>query len=533
MADKDIKISIKTTADTSGVDKADASVKKLNGTVSVGSVQGFLDSTADKAKAAEFAFYDLDAAVGKASTTNQTYTAGQSQVQQSTRNSSAALLMFSQGLEDAQYGIRGVLNNIPGLVMSLGASGGVAGAISIAAVSFSMLFDWLGKTGEEASKSKDEVNQLAEDIGKLTTDKLQKTKEVIDAASTAAVTLRQQFTETKNAEDEYATATLSNAAQVAIAEQNINTLLGQRVSHLQTIARIAAEEEKQRVNAAQQAIAAENEKLEAARTKEQDAQDRLDRYKKQAEDEKNKLEIERQRLSAFEAAMRAAKKGSEAPSVPAPSPFLPNGGMGFAPNPIDQDAGSNVAAAKAEYENLKQVVEAQEKKVNALVSSLNALNSDDVGTIAKLEVAVGEAANKREDLESAVETSTRQIKETLASAQLRSKSDELVKIGEEAASEIQKVFTDVKTTTAAGEDARKALLKAASDGQITANEISTVSQSLMILTGQLQAGLAGSSENTSKLIEIATSLQLTVTTQGRQIQELQKAQIQTARDATR
>lgn len=59
MADKDIKINIKTTADTSGVDRADASVKKLNGTVSVGTVQGFLDQTASKARVSEIAFYDL------------------------------------------------------------------------------------------------------------------------------------------------------------------------------------------------------------------------------------------------------------------------------------------------------------------------------------------------------------------------------------------------------------------------------------------------------------------------------------------
>lgn len=60
-----INIDIKTTADTTAVDKADAAVKKLNGTVSVGTTDQFLLGTADKARVAEFAFYDLDEAIAK------------------------------------------------------------------------------------------------------------------------------------------------------------------------------------------------------------------------------------------------------------------------------------------------------------------------------------------------------------------------------------------------------------------------------------------------------------------------------------
>lgn len=45
-----------------------------------------------------------------------------------------AILELSRGIEDLQYGIRGVLNNIPSLIQQLGGSAGLAGAMSLAAV---------------------------------------------------------------------------------------------------------------------------------------------------------------------------------------------------------------------------------------------------------------------------------------------------------------------------------------------------------------------------------------------------------------
>jgi hypothetical protein len=74
----------------------------------------------------------------------------QEQSAKGARNNSVALLQASQAFEDMQYGIRGVLNNIPGLVQSLGMGAGLAGGISIAAVAATSLLpklsDWLGIT---------------------------------------------------------------------------------------------------------------------------------------------------------------------------------------------------------------------------------------------------------------------------------------------------------------------------------------------------------------------------------------------------
>lgn len=55
------------------------------------------------------------------------------------RNGGMGMLELSRAFEDAQYGMRGVMNNIPGIVQSFGGSAGLAGAASFAAVSGYML----------------------------------------------------------------------------------------------------------------------------------------------------------------------------------------------------------------------------------------------------------------------------------------------------------------------------------------------------------------------------------------------------------
>lgn len=70
-----------------------------------------------------------------------------------------AALELSRAAEDAQYGIAGVLNNLPGLVMMLGGGAGLAGALSLAAVGATQLVKHLGDIGgaainEEALKAK-------------------------------------------------------------------------------------------------------------------------------------------------------------------------------------------------------------------------------------------------------------------------------------------------------------------------------------------------------------------------------------------
>ena len=50
------------------------------------------------------------------------------------RNLAQGFLEFSRAAEDAQYGIAGVVNNIPGMVTAMGGGAGLTAAISLGAV---------------------------------------------------------------------------------------------------------------------------------------------------------------------------------------------------------------------------------------------------------------------------------------------------------------------------------------------------------------------------------------------------------------
>lgn len=83
------------------------------------------------------------------------------------KNGALGFLAFSQAVEDAQYGIRGVLNNIPQMVMGFGGSAGLAGALSLLAVGSVVAYSGLRKlTGDESLQKWAESGTAAlEDYG--------------------------------------------------------------------------------------------------------------------------------------------------------------------------------------------------------------------------------------------------------------------------------------------------------------------------------------------------------------------------------
>jgi hypothetical protein len=66
---------------------------------------------------------------------------GLQSAQASSRDFGRATLLASQGVEDLQYGVAAVLNNLPGLITSLGGGAGLAGVISLVAVGGKVLYD--------------------------------------------------------------------------------------------------------------------------------------------------------------------------------------------------------------------------------------------------------------------------------------------------------------------------------------------------------------------------------------------------------
>jgi hypothetical protein len=81
----------------------------------------------------------VDVALNRMDSTSRQVVRGMGQLQKATRGTGQGMLQLAYFADDAQYGIRGVLNNIAPLVMGFGAGAGLAGAISIAALAGSQL----------------------------------------------------------------------------------------------------------------------------------------------------------------------------------------------------------------------------------------------------------------------------------------------------------------------------------------------------------------------------------------------------------
>lgn len=502
-AKETINIDIQTTANTAGVDQADASIKRLNGTVNVSTVDQFLDRTKDRTGVTAAGFYDLDAAVGKTRATTETFTSGVTKAGQATGDASRSLLLFSQGFEDAQYGIRGVLNNIPGLVIALGGTAGLAGAISIAAVGFSVLYDWFSKTEEKATDVADRIKTVADGMARLEGERLDKLIVGIEASADAADTLRQRFEETNTAETQFATSALSNAEKLRIAQENIAQALGLQINRLGQLKAIEQEEAAKRQLAAQQAIAAENTRLENARIEATAIADRLAALRTEADvQQANRL----QEVARLEA-LRAQKKELE--QIAALGANIQPTGFGDLPDPNSAKNFEKAVSAQQRLSDpaFQAELAGQQGKIDEIDSKLNALTEAQTGKLAKLEVSLGAAENKVADIQGAVAINIQKIEETLAADTLVARSQELVKTGEQFASEIQGAFTNFEVNNERQAAAKASLLQAAADGAITADESRQVAEGLQTLIGQLQAGLGSVNLNQQSMIQLMTQFQ--------------------------
>ncbi len=63
------------------------------------------------------------------------------QVEKGSSAAASKMLILGQAVDDAQYGLRGVVNNMPQVVQAFGGGLGLAGAVGIAAVAVSQLYD--------------------------------------------------------------------------------------------------------------------------------------------------------------------------------------------------------------------------------------------------------------------------------------------------------------------------------------------------------------------------------------------------------
>ena len=89
------------------------------------------------------------------------------QATRSVKNMGQGALQAAYFFDDLQYGIRGIMNNIPGLVMGFGGGAGLAGAMSLAVLAGAKLYDWMGNTEAKSKELAKAIEEEAEAFRKL------------------------------------------------------------------------------------------------------------------------------------------------------------------------------------------------------------------------------------------------------------------------------------------------------------------------------------------------------------------------------
>lgn len=152
---------------------------------------------------------------------------------------SMGFLAFSQAVEDAQYGIKGVLNNIPQMIMGFGGSMGLAGALSLAAVAAVSLYplikklygavdneilkesaDEWGKVFKEGVKAAQEAynsTTAAKKLKEVTESLVQRYREIYNLGKDFSVIQRQKI-ESLESEKDILDEIFDLRAKIALAE---------------------------------------------------------------------------------------------------------------------------------------------------------------------------------------------------------------------------------------------------------------------------------------------------------------------------
>ena len=296
-ADKSLKLTIETAANTGPLKSVTTDLAGLSAaqaqTVSQSAMMGR-------------AMDDLAALVNKKDTfltqsTTKTVEMGKAtaDVGPKAQTTGRAVLELSRGLEDLQYGVGGVINNIPQLTMALGVGAGLTGIISIAVVAVAQLAKHIDFT-------KDGMGDLAREAGKATGElalTAEETSKAAEAQAKAAATT-EKLKDQLSLEDAVMKAALENLKANGEATRDLETRKKALMTAEQNLAlaRVAADSSLTEVERIRKTADIKMDYSEKANQAEQAA---LARAQKQAQEEA-KLHEENQKRMAERAAAAAA-----------------------------------------------------------------------------------------------------------------------------------------------------------------------------------------------------------------------------------
>ena len=250
----------KQTAD--GINRVTEAQKRHNQTQAEGKrvrddlLRSMADTT-DKARVAEFAFYDLDAAQTR--TANTSESAGKKSAQFGQN-----MLQAAYAADDLQYGLRGIVNNVPQLAQAFGLSASWAGGLAILAVGLNQLMPLISEAFGGMKELKEVSADVLQNAGQAALNILEKQKARLEDQAKAA-----KLAMTPDSAGEEAVANAAKAREeqlktIAEVTAQLNQILGRQTTALETLAESERASAAARKLAADQAIEAENKKIQAA-----------------------------------------------------------------------------------------------------------------------------------------------------------------------------------------------------------------------------------------------------------------------------
>lgn len=513
MAEQKFNIQIQTAAPTGPVDALTRSMGDLSRQTDRLNEMG----TPEKTRATEFAFYDLDAQISRTGNTSEALPGKLNKVGKAGRDNSASLLMFSQGLEDAQYGIRGVLNNIPGLVLALGGTAGLAGGISIAAVALSQLLPLLAGTADESKDAKAAVDLLAEAIQIAGDSARDASDEEIDFAIGAiqlaadeAAKLAARWRESDEAATNYEMARLDNQEKIRVALVEFRRLQGEQIDEIGEIAKKEDMAAAKRVAVAQQELNVQEKRRLDAEEQVALAADQLEKAAKLMNTKQADLLAEREKLELLRKQRDELEKLAKAktPDVPLSGSVQQRAGQMI--DFLDRQQGAQADLGPVQM----QLAQAENR-----IESLEAATATNGQITRRLIDAAGkltDASLAAADVTAAVETTAAQIQETFVAEDLTGKLKAMGDVAAQAAVDIKEGVAGIQATTAEQAAAKDELLRIASDGKVTVDEQARA-------MAAVQALLTSNSTQTSDLLSTVQALQQTQRAQAAEIQRMKQA----------
>ena len=508
MADRNVEIGIKTTADTTGVKKMTEAMGVLNASAG---------TSADKARVFTFASYNLDEALktgaNNVERNSDAVRVGSTNIGKMGMLANQASYQVGDFFTQVEMGTsvtRAFSQQAPQMLGALSSAGvlsgkmalalgGIGAAIPLLAMALPMLTQWFGSIGAAADESTDKTVKLSEKLAELPLKMITDASNEIEAAIENANALRVDLSGMVQAENEYSKAALDNAEKLRTAQENFNVVLGIRVDKYRELREAEKAEKAARDEAQRQQIQGMQDEIAKREKLLQDKEAALERRRALAAQLQAELEVQQRKLETLginRESLTVASKQSAGSYDKSVGSWAPN--SGFDPERADR-INTDAKAAQIALEGVGALYESTQQSVDKLAMELKRLTGSSGAAIeseaAKLEGARLQIEKDKEALGMNID----RIVETAKASDTLAKSELAVKVSNQLATDAQGVVDSV-TTTNAKVQAQIDTLKAAIPNGIDLTEIQKVSQAMAAIADAIRMGNAETNKQQNEIL---------------------------------